>query len=1127
MSLRKKEERTVLLSDKLAVQTKRTSHLLLVLMMMLQLIFPVVLSVSASSEDDAIEPTTVEVQAQEDNSDADIESAKSLSVSEEPAEEVEEVKEPETPPAPAPEEKEEPAENVVDEPVNDPKENTKEEANAPPTPETPEKPKAPEAKPEQKSEPAPEPEEKVEEVEVIEEVEEDVEEEAEVIVEFDPEQMLDGFPPMMHPNNPTPIKWFLPGAFGSRSALRQNNKNIKSTTILQPGEVRTSKTAKQVPGMVNTWDITVRIEGRDREIVETTDVVLVIDRSGSMDDNNRMNSAKSAAKNFIDTMLSRDANLRIGIVSFSSDYSTSNPPRSSNLVDVNSGFTNVAADLKNAVDSLFAFGGTHTQAGIMQGQALFGSSAEEVDNKYMVLLSDGEPTFSYAPTGWVTVNEQKRGYYSQDRGIFTYSNEYGNGNYNTNSVVGTGNTMVSSTTQHNGNTWPRTISGTEYYPLSRSGSSWSGYTYNPVNLRYIDNGRAAIHAANTAKNNVDGLFTIAVEAGIAGTAVLNSIATPGMAYSTNNPNELTEIYNRIATQISRQYALRSVKLVDEMGDGFSLVAGTIQTTKGDTAVANPSAGINQKITWTINDPVMEEVPNEPGVRYAEMTYRVEINDGILALDGAKTDEHKLFDTNKKTELSYKDINDDQQTKSITSPKVDPVLLKMKKNLLDADPNEERVFNVEVSKASPDGFNHTESLVPNADYVWLTSLRHEGTYGVAETGISGPGITDLNQFITTYEIDGVNKTNFTVNHLAGIPRGDITIEVTNREIALINITATKVWDGGPNVKPDIQLQLYRNGTAYGDPVTLENGTTSYTWTDLDEADSNGNAYVYTVQEVADPDNYNSVADGLIVTNTYIIPTTGTASATKVWEGGTADEYYEIDLTLWRTKDGLIFLPVEDFDLVVTASADGTTYNYEWSNLETTDFQGNPYTFYFTEDEVPDGFERIYSNPLMVGDVDYQKSGGKVTNRKMVTDFSFTKTDELGNPLTGAEFTLESEDGEDSIANTGTNPEFIFAGLTEGRYILRETKAPTGYSLPTTTWIIEVIRNEAGALEIVIPDDSFLNATEEGNQLVNKQQGEFPQTGGIGVASYIGVGMLAIMSSIGFYIKKEKNGGYQNE
>ena len=83
---------------------------------------------------------------------------------------------------------------------------------------------------------------------------------------------------------------------------------------------------------------------------------------------------------------------------------------------------------------------------------------------------------------------------------------------------------------------------------------------------------------------------------------------------------------------------------------------------------------------------------------------------------------------------------------------------------------------------------------------------------------------------------------------------------------IEVTGTKVWVGGPAVKPTIELQLYRNDVAFGKPVTLKDGTTTYTWKDLYETDTNKKAYVYTVQEVGTPSEYNKVEDGLTVTNT---------------------------------------------------------------------------------------------------------------------------------------------------------------------------------------------------------------------------------------------------------------------
>ena len=97
---------------------------------------------------------------------------------------------------------------------------------------------------------------------------------------------------------------------------------------------------------------------------------------------------------------------------------------------------------------------------------------------------------------------------------------------------------------------------------------------------------------------------------------------------------------------------------------------------------------------------------------------------------------------------------------------------------------------------------------------------------------------------------------------------------------IDVTGTKVWVGGPTVKPDIELQLYRNGSPYGTAVTLSNGNTNYTWKDLDKTDSSGTAYTYTVKEVNTPVGYEKTETGTTVTNTYKAP----SIRTNAYEGG---------------------------------------------------------------------------------------------------------------------------------------------------------------------------------------------------------------------------------------------------
>lgn len=121
------------------------------------------------------------------------------------------------------------------------------------------------------------------------------------------------------------------------------------------------------------------------------------------------------------------------------------------------------------------------------------------------------------------------------------------------------------------------------------------------------------------------------------------------------------------------------------------------------------------------------------VRYAELTYRIEINDDILTLPGAKTNQHEKFITNAVTDLTYTDIKDEKKTVSIDSPKVDPVLLKVKKVLLDINGkllNEDITFTINVTNDLKT-YDESHVLSPNEDYKWRTTLRDEGTYSVDE------------------------------------------------------------------------------------------------------------------------------------------------------------------------------------------------------------------------------------------------------------------------------------------------------------------------------------------------------------------------------------------------------------
>jgi len=134
------------------------------------------------------------------------------------------------------------------------------------------------------------------------------------------------------------------------------------------------------------------------------------------------------------------------------------------------------------------------------------------------------------------------------------------------------------------------------------------------------------------------------------------------------------------------------------------------------------------------------------------------------------------------------------------------------------------------------------------------------YTVRETDASGNEYTPENY---VKSIEGLTVTNCYVS-----PKFDVTM--------------TKIWKGGPEPRPNIRVQLYRNGEPFGEPVRLYYPNTTHTWTGLDQTDAHGVEYRYTVDEVAVPAGYSKSVVGLTITNTYSggeppeVPYTGDAN-----------------------------------------------------------------------------------------------------------------------------------------------------------------------------------------------------------------------------------------------------------
>ena len=163
---------------------------------------------------------------------------------------------------------------------------------------------------------------------------------------------------------------------------------------------------------------------------------------------------------------------------------------------------------------------------------------------------------------------------------------------------------------------------------------------------------------------------------------------------------------------------------------------------------------------------------------------------------------------------------------------------------------------------------------------------------------------------------------------------------------INITANKVWVGDTaELRPaSVNVQLYRNGNAYGSAVTLTAaGGWTHTWRSLSDS------YTYSIGEVSVPIGYTAAVEKkgntFTITNTYITPAVSTTQVTvnKVW-AGEAPHPASVGVTLY--KDGA------EYATIVLNDANGWTHTWKELSRDAQWSVGEPV--------VPEGYTVVVSS-----------------------------------------------------------------------------------------------------------------------------------------------------------------------
>ena len=115
---------------------------------------------------------------------------------------------------------------------------------------------------------------------------------------------------------------------------------------------------------------------------------------------------------------------------------------------------------------------------------------------------------------------------------------------------------------------------------------------------------------------------------------------------------------------------------------------------------------------------------------------------------------------------------------------------------------------------------------------------------------------------------------------------------------------------------------------------------------------------------------------------------------------------------------------------------------------------------------------------------------------------------GTPL--GTFTTQHQDYSDTLNSDNYNGIGLYYGIKAGTYCIKETVAPAGYKLDTTSHVVNVYADGGAYIY--------------GIAIANTPQGLLPATGGIGTYIYMGIGALLVIGSIATIViinkKKEK-------
>lgn len=501
--------------------------------------------------------------------------------------------------------------------------------------------------------------------------------------------------------------------------------------------------AQPVENKEGIYEITLTIQGKNFET--NSDVVLVIDKSGSMNDDDKLLDTKKAAIAFGEKLLTKGSTTRIAIVTYAKTAAS-----------INNGHFYTADELdafKSQINGIKASGGTNQQAGIHVAQQLLDSDSPVGNLKNIVILSDGVPTYSYAITGSITCTRDAYVERDSERAGYVYATM--DVDWSTANIVCNHNNRIGSG-----------------YGIGVK--KQSGLSVNSCGKysSYISHGIATIWEAKQAKATGTTIFSVALQVDTEGENILKACATdPTKGYyaigkNDNVETKLKDAFTAIAGSIA--IAAKNGKVTDPMSDYVSLdFTGNPVVTSDEAVYKNGQADVylsqgtvtrnEQTLSWDVGN-INEDSP-------AIMKYRVHLNDNV--------ESGNTYPTNKTTTFNYTDYQGNPAEKEFPIPTVNPEggTILVHYYLVDADG---KPINADGKVMDSPEKAQVLAQPENFQYNGTDALDYNSSYDVSKKNIEGATYYG-------YTLNGRDAANPDVQGREDTVSVEITSTNANREV----------------------------------------------------------------------------------------------------------------------------------------------------------------------------------------------------------------------------------------------------------------------------------------------------------------------------------------------------------